>query len=169
MFLLILSLLVIGCTSSTRYTRPSYKKEIKTKTRTYKERKAQRSLKKIIFERKLKRVVASYLGVKYHYGGTSRRGMDCSGFVWRVFQDLGKKDFPRKSSAYLTKLGKPVLKKNARPGDLIFFKTRNKIDHVGIYMGDEKFVHSSRGKGVGYTSVYNEYFRKRLFCIRRVL
>jgi lipoprotein Spr len=172
--LLMLITLVMGCTSSKRYTRPSYREQIKTKTKRYKDkkhraRKKQRSVKEAILERKLKRVVKSYLGVKYHFGGTSRRGMDCSGFVWRVFQDLGRKNFPRTSSAQLTRLGRRVLKKNARPGDLIFFRNRNRVDHVGIYMGNKEFAHASRGQGVIYTSVYDDYFRKRFFCIRRIL
>lgn len=194
LFLSIEILLVISlfrCSSSTRYTRPSYREQNNAKTKAYNRKKIQkekkdtkkteqtlkessdpqknRSFKKVLFEKKLKRVVASYLGVRYRYGGTSRRGMDCSGFVWRVFQDLGEKDFPRTSSAHLTKMGKPVFKKNAKPGDLIFFKNRNKIDHVGIYMGNKKFVHASSSQGVTYTSVYSEYYKKRYYCIRRIL
>lgn len=185
--LLLVIILSSGClTSYVRYTRPSYiKRQQKkldfniadsqnidtllnsldalvspeSKIKTKPKEKNHRNLKKI---------VNSYIGVRYRYGGTNRRGMDCSGFVWRVFHDLGHKNFLRIPSSKMTKLGKSVRKRNIAVGDLVFFKRRMRVNHVGIYMGNNKFAHATTQRGVTYTSLDDEYFSKRFYCIRRV-
>jgi hypothetical protein len=116
----------------------------------------------------LKSVVDSYIGTPYKHGGTSKSGMDCSGFVWRVFTDLGNKNFPRTSSAALSTLGKSVTRVSMRPGDLLFFRRGRRIDHVGIFMGHNIFAHASSSSGVMYTELESDYFKKRIVCIRRM-
>lgn len=157
----------LGCSSQVRHVRPSFKAEHGDPATKSEGRK--KSIKAIrIEDSRLKRIVDLYIGVPYRYGGTTKRGMDCSGFTWRVFTKLGYPDFPRTSSANLHKLGKSVTLRNARPGDLIFFKRWGKIFHVGIYMGNKIFAHASSKKGISYTSLDDKYFGKRFNDIRRI-
>ena len=83
------------------------------------------------------------VGIRYRRGGDSpQSGFDCSGFVNHVFQETLGLILPR-SSRELNKTGTSVTKDELQPGDLVFFRTiRNAISHVGIYVGDHRFVHA---------------------------
>jgi cell wall-associated NlpC family hydrolase len=115
----------------------------------------------------LRRVAESYLGVRYRWGGADRKGMDCSGFVQRVFDETYKMQLPRNSAA-MARYGKSIDREDLQPGDLVFFK-RVRIDHVGIYMGDGYFIHSQSGIGVTYTKLDAPYFSTHYAGARRVL
>jgi cell wall-associated NlpC family hydrolase len=121
-------------------------------------------------EDKLRRIVASYLGVRYKTGGMDRRGFDCSGFVVVVFRELCRAKLPR-STKDLKRLGREVPRKDARPGDLVFVKggVFNSINHVGIYLGNGTFVHASSSKGVRYDRLDDEYYTNHFGMIRRVV
>ena len=87
------------------------------------------------------------IGIKYRGGGTTKAGFDCSGFVSYVYKDLGV-SLPRTSSGMYAS-GSKVNKSDLASGDLVFFNTSSKgVSHVGIYIGDGKFIHSSSSKGV---------------------
>jgi len=103
----------------------------------------------------------SYLGTKYHYGGLGKKGFDCSGFVHHVYLEHGIA-IPRMSHNQFKK-GRKIEIGKARPADLVFFSIRgNRISHVGIYLGENEFIHSpSRGKEVQVTSLENSYWKKR--------
>ena len=118
-------------------------------------------------ETDLRRVAESYLKVPYRYGGKSRKGMDCSGFVQQVFEEAFKVRLPR-SSAAMARYGKEIDKSELQPGDLVFFK-RIRIDHVGIYMGDGYFIHSQSGLGVTYTKLDAYYFSSHYAEAKRVI
>jgi cell wall-associated NlpC family hydrolase len=120
-------------------------------------------------EDKLKRIVNSYLGVRYKSGGMDRRGFDCSGFVVVVYRELNHAKLPR-STGKLKWVGRRVSKSDACPGDLVFVKggAFNSINHVGIYMGNNTFVHASTSKGVRYDRLDDEYYTKHFAMIRRV-
>lgn len=109
-----------------------------------------------------------YRGVPYRYAGMSSRGMDCSGLVARVLQLHGVRA-PHSSRA-LFQLGKPVAKKGLQPDDLVFFSTRGRgISHVGIYLGDGKFIHASSGGGrVQTDSLVDGYYAKHYVGARRL-
>jgi len=109
-----------------------------------------------------------YRGVPYRYAGMSTRGMDCSGLVARVLQLHGV-DAPHNSKA-LYKLGKPVPREQLQPGDLVFFHTtRPGISHVGIYIGDGKFIHaSSRSGEVKLGRLDEGYYYRRFVGAKRV-
>jgi peptidoglycan endopeptidase LytE len=110
----------------------------------------------------------AYRGVRYRWGGMSTRGMDCSGLVALVLRNYGIKA-PHNSKA-LYKLGKSVSRENLQPGDLVFFHTtRPGISHVGISIGDGKFVHASSSKGrVRVDRLDTGYYSKRLVGAKRV-
>lgn len=109
-----------------------------------------------------------YRGVPYRYAGMTSRGMDCSGLVARVLQTHGIKA-PHNAAA-LYGLGVAVARKDLRAGDLVFFHTtRRGISHVGIYMGDGKFVHaSSSGGRVQVDRMDKGYYHQRFVGARRL-
>ncbi len=119
---------------------------------------------------KLDEVAAKYIGVPYVFGGTSYSGMDCSGFVMRVFQQLGVR-LPRTASEQ-SRLGKLVLHK-LRPGDLLFFRDTYKpgISHVGIYIGHGKMIDASSvyHRVVVESIVNNPYFNAHFAFAKRIL
>ncbi|MDU0810541.1 MAG: C40 family peptidase [Burkholderia sp.] len=112
----------------------------------------------------------SMIGVRYRWGGNSPySGLDCSGFVSYVFKDTFGISLPRRVKE-MSHIGKKINVNNLSPGDLVFFKTRHQIfSHVGIYIGDKKFVHSpSTGNTIRVDYFNNSYWRKRFSGARRV-
>ena len=108
------------------------------------------------------------IGTRYRYGGTSEKtGFDCSGLVQHVFAQQGYR-LPRSSHEQFSKL-LPV--KEPRPGDLIFFRHgKGKVNHVGIYLGNQKMLHSpSPGKKVEITRIDRAYWQKRYAGARAVV
>ncbi|MCX7991113.1 MAG: NlpC/P60 family protein [Proteobacteria bacterium] len=122
----------------------------------------------------LKKLINSaldYVGATYKYGGDSIASLDCSAFVRRVFREVNI-NLPRTSREQYT-LGSDVSLEELREGDLIFFAKRNRINHVGIYIGDNMYIHAARkGKGVIVSSLDSPYVKryfvgaKRLFTLQ---
>ena len=117
-------------------------------------------------------VAAESLGSPYRGGGTTPAGFDCSGFV-KYTMDQFDIALPR-NSAEMAKTGKRILKKDAKPGDLIFFNTNgSNISHVGIVTenmdGEIKFIHSSTTRGVVYSSTSDGYYARTFVCVNRIL
>ena len=100
------------------------------------------------------------LGVPYRYGGTDPGGFDCSGLVQYSFNRVGVK-LPR-TSREIFRISQRVYPQKIEPGDLVFSAiSANKISHVGIYTGQNHFIHSpSSGKGVSYARMDNPYWQK---------
>jgi hypothetical protein len=112
----------------------------------------------------------SLVGINYRRGGNSpENGVDCSGFVRHVFKEVQGKELPR-TSAEISKLGESVDKQDLQPGDLVFFNTlRRAFSHVGIYLGDNKFIHSpSTGGAVRIESMDLSYWKARFNGARRI-
>lgn len=105
-------------------------------------------------------------GVRYRYGGKSSKGIDCSGLTQRAYKDLYDLDLPRTVTAQ-SKRGEKVNKQSLRPGDLVFFKTGLYSRHVGIYLGENRFIHASRSKGVIQSNLNNTYWRKKYWQAKR--
>lgn len=110
----------------------------------------------------------SYLGTRYRYGGSSSRGFDCSGFTSYIYRRHGI-NLPHSSSAQY-RVGTPVSRSELRPGDLVFFRTRgSRISHVGIYIGNGKFVHASSARGrVRIDTLNSGYYKQRYVGARRI-
>jgi len=105
-------------------------------------------------------------GVKYREGGMSKQGVDCSGFVHLAFKNKLHKNIPR-TTELMSENGKTVKRKNIRPGDIVFFKTGWKVRHVGIYVGNGKFIHASSSRGVTESKLNNPYWTDAYWMIRR--
>lgn len=103
----------------------------------------------------------------YKIGGLSKRGIDCSGFVYITFRSKLGCNIPRTTELQV-KTGRKVTRKNLRVGDLVFFQTTLFYDHVGIYLGDSKFLHASTSRGVMISSLHEKYWRKRYWTARRI-
>jgi cell wall-associated NlpC family hydrolase len=114
----------------------------------------------------------SLIGSPYRLGGSSpETGLDCSGFVGHVFRQAAGVVLPRDSRA-ISEVAQPLAQAELQPGDLVFFNTLNRaFSHVGIYLGDDRFVHatSSRTGSVMVSNLNDRYWRERFDGARRVL
>ena len=109
-----------------------------------------------------------FKGTKYKYGGTDKRGFDCSGFTKTVYKNAFKLTLPR-TTEEMSKLGRKVSKKKLKPGDLVFFRPSRKYEHVGIYIGENTFIHSSTSNGVIKTKLDDIYWKKKYRFAKRIL
>jgi len=113
-------------------------------------------------------IALEQLGKPYRYGGSGPYSFDCSGLVHYAYSKAGI-DIPRNSAAQLN-YAAPIPKDNLSPGDLVFFSiSRNKVSHVGIYLNNNRFIHSpSPGKRVQIVNMNNPYWQNRFVTAARV-
>ncbi len=113
--------------------------------------------------------VIKYLDTPYKYGGSTGNGIDCSAFTLQVYKNSLDVDLPRSAREQYHD-GEEISKDDLKFGDLVFFNTqrRSKPGHVGIYLGENQFVHASRKLGVTVSSLDEEYYRKRYMGARRI-
>ena len=112
----------------------------------------------------------SMVGISYRWGGSSpQTGFDCSGLVSHVFRKIAGQVLPRDSYA-MARLGQSIPLDALRPGDLVFFDTmRRPFSHVGIYLGDNRFVHApATGKNVQLVDMNEAYWAARYNGARRI-
>ncbi|WP_255459318.1 C40 family peptidase [Buttiauxella sp. A111] len=109
---------------------------------------------------------SKWKGVKYKWGGTSMAGIDCSAFTREAFKKLHI-SLPRTTTEQI-KHGTEVQKSNLKIGDLVFFKTTPQQRHVGIYVGNGKFMHASSSKGVTISSLDNPYWVEHYELSKRI-
>ena len=116
----------------------------------------------------LEQAAFNYLSTPYRFGGSSRKGIDCSAFVQSVFREV-EVDLPR-SAREQFRVGEKVERDQLQKGDLIFFRTYARFpSHVGIYLGDGKMIHaSSRSHRVVVTSIDHPYYTKRYIGAKRI-
>ena len=105
--------------------------------------------------------------VKYRLGGLSKKGIDCSGFVYMTYRTEFGIDVPR-STKYQSKLGRSINKRELKAGDLVFFKTGLMTRHVGIYIDKGDFLHVSSSKGVKISNIKNPYWSNVYWKSRRL-
>jgi lipoprotein Spr len=109
---------------------------------------------------------ATWKGVKYRHGGSTKRGIDCSALTQRVFKKRAI-SLPRTTEAQM-RLGKHVPKHKLQPGDLVFFKTGKRQRHVGVYIGKGNFLHASTSVGVTISSLDNAYWQQKYVTSKRI-
>jgi cell wall-associated NlpC family hydrolase len=110
------------------------------------------------------------VGIRYRRGGSSvETGFDCSGYVGYVFREYLGLSLPR-TSYEIARLGSKIVDEDLKPGDLVFFNTmRHAFSHVGIYLGDNRFIHSPRpGRAVRVEDMRESYWSRRYNGARRL-
>lgn len=112
-----------------------------------------------------------FTGIRYRYGGVSPlTGFDCSGFVGYVFRESAGLKLPRASYQMAGVEGRQLTRKELEPGDLVFFAQRKRVDHVGIYLGSDRFIHApSTGGRVRTDELSSRYWKGRFVGGKRVL
>ncbi len=116
----------------------------------------------------LKSKAYGFLGIRYRFGGSSARGIDCSGFVQQVFREM-EISLPRTAREQYT-VGNEVAPGDLQKGDLVFFRTyAHYPSHVGIYLGNSKMIHaSSRDRRVVISTMNTPYYRSRFIGAKRI-
>ncbi len=118
-----------------------------------------------ITDKNLAKVYNKWVGTRYRFGGTTQTGIDCSAFMQEAFQAAYGINLPRTTSEQRY-VGKQIQKHELKKGDLVFFR---KNRHVGIYLGNNQFMHSSTSSGVTISSLDENYWSRTYSQSRRVL
>lgn len=113
-----------------------------------------------VSNKKLIDFLEEWYGTPYQFGGTDHDGIDCSAFTCAMASSVFGYTLPRNSREQF-QYCKRISERDMVPGDLVFFHTRGRISHVGIFLGNNKFVHASTSNGVMISDLDEEYFRKR--------
>lgn len=108
-----------------------------------------------------------WYGAPYRYGGESRHGIDCSAFTCKLMDSVYDITLPRTARSQFT-AGRKIVKDDLVQGDLVFFNTTGGVSHVGVYLGNNKFVHASTSGGVMISDLDDYYFRRRYVGSARV-
>ena len=169
--LFLLSVFIVSCGSSkkTPSKRTVYKKTTSTKTTSRKDTKKTYNKATAIVE-----TAKAYKGTRYKFGGTTKKGMDCSGLTYIAF-GAHQVELPRVSYQQATR-GKRIKLSAVKKGDLLFFQTnknRKRINHVGLVVAHKRgiitFIHSTTSKGVLISSLDERYWKNAFTEARRVL
>ncbi|HYF02697.1 MAG TPA: C40 family peptidase [Patescibacteria group bacterium] len=166
-FLAVLAVLIQSCQSSVRFaSRDNVGRgsvDIPTRGETPSLDNASETQVKII------KNAEAWLGTPYKWGGNTRSGVDCSGLVVEVFKTVNAR-LPRTSFEQYQQ-GKPIGGGSLEVGDLVFFtfEEGRAVTHVGIYAGENKFIHASTSRGVTYQSLYDKPYSIALVGYRRFL
>ena len=117
---------------------------------------------------KLFHFVYDWIGTPYHFGGNSRRGIDCSAFTKELYSEVFNLDI-RRSSRDIFSIVSPVSKDELKEGDLVFFKIHSRrISHIGVYLGNNRFAHAS-SRGVAISSLDDAYYSRYFYKGGRLL
>ncbi|GHA66499.1 lipoprotein Spr [Pontibacter akesuensis] len=119
--------------------------------------------------RDLVETASKWVGTPYRFGSSSRKGTDCSGFVTSVYRDVYGIELSRSSRSMYADVSR-IKKDSVRTGDLVFFRRSAKgpIFHVGIYLKNNKFIHSATNGGVMVSSLSEPYYRNYYYAAGRV-
>ena len=104
--------------------------------------------------------IEEWWATRYHYGGTDKSGIDCSAFSSKVLLNIYGIVLPRTSSEQYA-VSEKISRQNLKEGDLVFFNTRGGVSHVGVYLGNNFFVHSSVKSGVTINSLTDDYYNRK--------
>lgn len=161
-FLILTSFVVVSCKSKgdwrEKYKNENPKENNKYKSSTYRTDKPETihdlsllldTSSSNLKNKALYQLILDWYGTPYAFGNNTKKGIDCSGFTQIIYKEIYKKDLPRRSSD-MSELIERKYSKDLKEGDLVFFSFGNskEINHVGIYLSNNKFVHASTKKGV---------------------
>lgn len=121
-----------------------------------------------LVEQRLRAAEQQWHGTPYRWGGVSRDGVDCSGFVMNLYQDLFDLPLPRTTTEQV-EAGEAAPPDALQAGDLVFFRTSRKTWHVGIYLSAGEFAHASTSQGVMTSRLDNAYWQEAYWTSRRIL
>lgn len=108
-----------------------------------------------------------WYGTRYQYGGTTKYGIDCSAFTREMYRGAYGIELPRTAREQYGRVRK-ISSTELREGDLVFFNTTGGVSHVGMYLGNNKFVHASTSKGVTISDLYESYYISRFIGAGRI-
>ena len=157
--ILLISLVFTGC--STRYSKAK-KTAHQTSYSSSTQQHSSQTLDRLYQQYK------AWKNVPYLFGGTTKRGVDCSAFIQNTYLVQFNVKVSR-STKTLRHDGYKISKSRLRAGDMVFFKTGRNTRHVGIYLENGKFMHASSNKGVTISSLQESYWRSHYTYSRRVL
>ena len=114
--------------------------------------------------------IIEYINTPYLWGGTSKRGIDCSAFIQTIYYQALGVTLPR-TSLEQSSVGEPIEKSELKFGDLVFFDTMKKgrVSHVGMYLGNGFFAHSGSRAGVSVASLEDDYYTRTYLKAKRVV
>ena len=112
--------------------------------------------------------IDEWWGTPYHYGGTNKAGIDCSAFTGQLFSSVYNNVLPRTAREQYNLCIK-IGKENLQEGDLVFFKTKRRVSHVGMYLGNDCFVHSSTSSGVTISKLSEDYYSRKFIGGGRII
>ncbi|MBE2230010.1 MAG: C40 family peptidase [Chitinophagaceae bacterium] len=119
-------------------------------------------------EKSLLEAVDEWYGVRYRLGGSTKNGVDCSAFTMAVYSAVYGMMLPRVSRDQYQKARK-ISTTELKEGDLVFFNTRGRgVSHVGIYLGNNKFIHASVSSGVMVSDLFDNYYLRRFIGAGRM-
>lgn len=116
----------------------------------------------------LREAAQRWEGTPHRLGGNDHHGIDCSGLVVRIYDELFARPLPRTTDR-LARTGRPVPRQELVAGDLVFFRPPEYKLHVGIYLGGGEFLHASTRQGVVISNLAEDYWRDSYWTARRVL
>jgi cell wall-associated NlpC family hydrolase len=166
LFCITIALIISSCASSVRFTTDKGNTGKSSHTEKSDSKNKYKDISNDDFSIKLIEEAESWLGTPYRYGGETRNGVDCSGFVLQVYTALGVK-IPRTSNQQYDYV-KKIDFDEKKTGDLIFFSKNSKINHVGIYIGSGEMIHASSSSGVIKQAINEAYFEDKIAGIGRV-
>lgn len=160
----ILFIFTLSITSCSLLKKPAYEEETSWEIEFDNERDTSKPISKEtvkVENKSLANYYESWLGTPHKMGGMTKQGVDCSGFVQNVYKEVYGIMLPR-TAAEMEKALEPIDSKSSlKEGDLVFFKNKsNKVSHVGIYLKDNTFVHTSTSQGVVISSLNDKYWVK---------
>ena len=111
--------------------------------------------------------IEEWWATRYHYGGTSRNGIDCSAYSGALLSQVWGIKAPRTARAMYS-VAEKIDRGNLKEGDLVFFNTRGGVSHVGVYLGNGYFTHASTGNGVTINNLDENYYRSKFIIGGRI-
>lgn len=134
--------------------------QLKTKELKEKLSNAYEQIDNIILFESLMKAYDGWKGTRYRWGGDSSAGIDCSALTRRVYREVfNGYELPRVSVDQVKK-GQVVSKENLKPGDILFFRPRNRVNHTAVYVGNSLFINASSSNGVILSSLENAYWKQ---------